>query len=94
MCQLERLAQTVNAQAQTLSRSWHDGKDHSLSSCDVRRTNIPPLDSEGEEARNQLLAAIRSLEQLVLGPKDTIQSFYYKVCCNQLSLRLLLLTLL
>ena len=79
MCQLEVLAQAVNLQAQTLSRSWHDGKDHALSSCDARRTTIPPLDSEGEEARNQLLAALHSLEQLVLWPKDTMQSYYYKV---------------
>ena len=93
MCQLEVLARTVNAQAQTLSRSWHDGKDHSLSSCDGRRTTIPPLDAEGEEARNQLLTAIRTLEQLVLGPKDTMQSFYYKVSFEHLALRVLSLTL-
>ena len=79
MCQLEELAQAVSTQAHTLSRSWHEGKDHALSSCDGRRTTIPSLDPEGEEARNQLLAAIRSLEQLVLGPKDTMQSLYYKV---------------
>ncbi|ETI28470.1 hypothetical protein G647_00919 [Cladophialophora carrionii CBS 160.54] len=78
MCQLETLAQAVSTQAQTLSRSWHEGKEHALSSCDSRRTTIPPLDPQGEEARNQLLAAIRTLEQLVLGPKDTMQSFYYK----------------
>jgi hypothetical protein len=79
MCQLDVLAEAVATQAQALSASWHQNGNHK---CDALRTTVPTLDAQGEEARNQLLTAIRGLEQLVLGPKDTMQSFYFKVSPN------------
>ena len=79
MCQIESLARTVSAQAEILSKSWHNGDVDEVSPPGSRRTTIPTLDQNGEEARSQLIASLRNLEQLVLGPKDTMQSFYYKV---------------
>jgi len=85
MCQIESLALSVSIQSQLLSRAWHDNEVHSLSSCASKnRTTAPKLDVAGEEARNQLIASLRHLEQLVLGPKDAMQSLYYRV---SLSLR-------
>lgn len=79
MCQIDVLAQSVSAQAQILSQAWHDGPTHDLSSCAKARTTVPKLDTTGEEARNRLIASLRTLEQLVLGPKDAMQSLYYRV---------------
>ena len=87
MCQIKDLARMVSTQAETLSKSWHENDAPGLSSCEIRRTNIPPLDTAGEEARNQLITTLRNLEQLVLGPKDTMQGFYYKVSVLSWSVR-------
>jgi hypothetical protein len=83
MCQLESLARAVSAQAELLSKAWHDNEVHALSTCAQSTTTTPTLDKDGEEARNQLIASLRNMEQLVLGPRDTMQSLYYKVdrCC-------------
>ena len=75
MCQLEVLATTVATQAETLGNALHRAEG-ATSSCNG---HPPSMDSTGEEARNQLLTALHQLEQLVLGPKDTIQSYYFKV---------------
>lgn len=80
MCQIESLALSVSIQSQLLSRAWHDNEVHSLSSCASKnRITAPKLDVAGEQARNQLIASLRQLEQLVLGPKDAMQSLYYRV---------------
>lgn len=79
MSQIRDLARAVSAHSEILTQSWHANEAHGLSSAEGRRTTIPPLDEKGEEARNQLIGALRELEQLVLGPKDTMQTLYYKV---------------
>ena len=43
------------------------------------QTDIPTLDERSEEARNQLVASLRKLEAMVLGPKDNMQNMYYRV---------------
>ncbi|EHY54589.1 hypothetical protein HRR83_004288 [Exophiala dermatitidis] len=78
MSQIRDLARAVSAHSEILTQSWHANEAHGLSSAEGRRTTIPPLDEKGEEARNQLIGALRELEQLVLGPKDTMQTLYYK----------------
>ncbi|EXJ86617.1 hypothetical protein A1O3_03570 [Capronia epimyces CBS 606.96] len=78
MCQIEVLARAVSTQTEILTKSWHANDAHGVSSPAGRRTTIPPLDESGEEARNQLIDTLRELEQLVLGPKDTMQALYYK----------------
>jgi len=79
MCQIEVLAREVSTQTEILTKSWHANDGHGLSSAEGRRTTIPPLDESGEEARNKLITTLRELEQLILGPKDTMQTLYYKV---------------
>jgi hypothetical protein len=73
MSRLEILADAIKARAQVLSPSWKNGKEH-----ENRWTTFPILDTASDEARNHLLGALKELEQLVLGPKDTLQSWYYK----------------
>jgi hypothetical protein len=46
------------------------------------KTDIPTLDQRSEDARNQLITSLRKLESLVLGPKDTMQNYYYKACAT------------
>ncbi|KIV88992.1 hypothetical protein PV10_08613 [Exophiala mesophila] len=76
MSSLEVLSQAINAQAEVLSKAWQDPSLHDASS--PPRITVPKLDAAGEEARNQLLTNLRRLEQMVLGPKDAMQSLYYK----------------
>lgn len=46
------------------------------------QTDIPTLDQRSEDARNELIASLRELESLVLGPKDHMQNLYYRVWCT------------
>ncbi|KEF58055.1 uncharacterized protein A1O9_05978 [Exophiala aquamarina CBS 119918] len=79
MCRIESLALSVSIQSQLLSKAWHDNEVHGLSSwASKNRTTAPKLNLAGEQARNQLIASLRQLEQLVLGPKDAMQSLYYR----------------
>lgn len=79
VCQLRALAQNIHENTTLLSQSWHDNEDHSLSSCASKSITNPPLDKMGEAARNQLITSLKQLERLVLGPKDTLQSMYFRV---------------
>ena len=80
MSSIKVLSQAINAQAEVLSKAWQDPSLHDASS--PPRITVPKLDAAGEEARNQLLTNLRHLEQMVLGPKDAMQSLYYKVCLS------------
>lgn len=89
MSPIEVLSQAINAQAELLSKAWQEASVHdSPSSSLPPKITVPKLDAVGEEARNQLLTNLRQLEQLVLGPKDAMQSLYYKVCLSSSILQL------
>lgn len=79
MSPIEVLSQAINAQAELLSKAWQETSLHDSPSSSPPNVTMPKLDAVGEEARNQLLTNLRHLEQLVLGPKDAMQSLYYKV---------------
>jgi hypothetical protein len=72
MASLEQLALDILKQTARLN-------DNKIDFSAVGQTDIPTLDQRSEDARNELIASLRELEALVLGPKDHMQNLYYRV---------------
>lgn len=73
MANLEALALDILKQTARLN-------DNKVDFTKPGQTDIPTLDQRSEDARNDLIASLRALESMVLGPKDTVQNQYYRVC--------------
>ena len=73
MANLEALALDILKQTARLN-------DNEVDFSATGRIDLPTLDQRSEDARNQLVSTLRTLESLVLGPKDTMQNQYYRVC--------------
>ncbi len=73
MADLEALALNILKQTARLN-------DNEIELNKPGQTDIPTLDQRSEDARNDLIASLRALEAMVLGPKDTVQNQYYRVC--------------
>ena len=78
MSTMQDLARSISSNVEALSKVL---KDSNLIEPTVehQEAEFPPLNKDGEAARNELLSAITQLERLVLGPFQYLGDLTHQV---------------